>query len=717
MNIEKILVKEFQMRPVHIRNIMGLIEAGNTIPFIARYRKELTGSCDDQVLRDISDRLGYLKNLDQRKQEVLAAIGERGKLTRELEMSIRSAATLAELEDLYRPYKQKRRTRATVARERGLWPLARILYAQDVRGDSLEQVAAPFVVPEKDVPNSKTALTGAMDIVAEMLSDDAKLRAHLRKLMQDSATVKSMAVKENEDSVYRTYYDFSQPVSKIPPYRVLALDRGEKAGYLKVAIQLDDNKALAVIASHILKENTATEQIMRSVIKDAWQRLLYPSLEREVRTGLTGNAQEQAIRMFGQNLRPALMQPPLHGKVVMGFDPAYRTGCKLAIVDTTGKVLDTGVIFPTPPKSSVVEAKKTIKKLIEKHQVEVIAIGNGTASKESEVFVAQVIAELPQPVAYIMVNEAGASVYSASKLAAKEFPKYDVSLRSAISIARRLQDPLAELVKIAPKSIGVGQYQHDMPQRRLDETLKGVVEDCVNSVGVDVNTASPSLLSYVAGLTASTAESIHAYRMENGAFTTRMQLKNVPKLGPKAYGQCAGFLRISGGKQILDNTAVHPESYAAVKKLLALFDFAEEDIASGTLATLDDKIAQYGEAEAAERCGIGIPTLHDIIAELKKPGRDIRDALPEPALRQDVMDISGLKPGMEFNGTVRNVIDFGAFIDIGVHQDGLVHISQMADRYIKHPSEVVQVGDIVKVYVLSVDVEKNRISLSMLDGN
>lgn len=715
MNIEKILVEEFQMKPAYIRNIMNLINAGNTIPFIARYRKELIGSCDDQVLRDISDRIGYLENLNQRMQEVLTSIDEQGKLTIELKKAIQSSATLAELEDLYRPYRQKRRTRATIARERGLGPLADILYIQDV--DSMEQAAAPFINPAKDVPDSKAALAGAMDIVAEILSDDAKLRVRLRELIQSSAIVESRAAKKNEDSVYRTYYDFSQPVPKLPPHRVLAIDRGEKTGYLKVAIRLDDNRAFAVMENHVLKKDTATEPIMREIIKDAWQRLLFPSLEREVRANLTMNAQEQAIRMFGQNLKSALLQPPLRGKVVMGFDPAYRTGCKLAIVDAAGKVLDTGVIFPTPPKSRVEEAKKAIKELIRKHQVEVIAIGNGTASKESELFVAQVIAELPQPVAYVMVNEAGASVYSASKLAAKEFPEYDVSLRSAISIARRLQDPLAELVKIDPKSIGVGQYQHDMPQKKLNETLKGVVEDCVNSVGVDVNTASPSLLSYVAGLTAAASENIYAYRTKNGAFQTRAQLKKVPKLGPKAYEQCAGFLRISDGKQVLDNTGVHPESYTAVKKLLALFGFTEKDIALGTLNALGIKLAQYGEAEAAEQCGIGIPTLRDIIAELKKPGRDIRDSLPKPVLRQDVMDISDLKPGMEFEGTVRNVIDFGAFVDIGVHQDGLVHISQMTNRYIKHPGEVVQVGDTVRVRVLSVDVEKNRISLSMLGGN
>jgi uncharacterized protein len=521
---------------------------------------------------------------------------------------------------------------------------------------------------------------------------------------------------KKEDSVYSTYYDFSQPVSKIPPHRVLAINRGEKEEFLKAAVQIDDNAAIAVMSGFALKNNAITASAMRETIKDAWQRLIYPSLEREVRSSLTERANDQAIRMFGQNLKPALMQPPLHGKVVLGLDPAYRTGCKLAVVDATGKALDTAVIYPTPPNNKTEEAKKIMTALISKYSVEVIAIGNGTASKESEIFVARVIGELDEKVSYTIVNEAGASVYSASKLAAKEFPDYDVSLRSAVSIARRLQDPMAELVKIDPKAIGVGQYQHDMPVKRLDETLKGVVEECVNSAGVDVNTASPFLLSYVAGLSPSTSENICAYREENGAFAARTQLKKVPKLGPKAYEQCAGFLRIPGGKQVLDNTAVHPESYQAAKKLLSLFGLEEKDVTSGAVTGLDEKIRQYGETKAAEQCGVGVPTLMDIAAELQKPGRDIRDSLPMPVLREDVIDISGLKPGMEFTGTVRNVIDFGAFVDIGVHQDGLVHISKMADRYIKHPSEVVKVGDTVKVRVLSVDIDKNRISLSMTGG-
>ena len=714
-SMEKILVEEFQLEPRYERNIITLIDEGNTIPFIARYRKELTGSCDEQVLRAISDRLTYLRNLDKRKEEVLEVIKEQGKLADALEEAVRSAATLAEVEDLYRPYKQKRRTRATVARERGLARLADILYAQELRQGSMEEAALPFVDGAKDVPDVQAALEGAIDIVAEVLSDDAALRKQLRRLIDRGAVLESKAAKD-EDSVYGTYYDFAQPVSKIPPHRILAINRGEKEGYLKASIQVDDAAAVAVMGRMVLKDNAITAPYMRAVIKDAWQRLIGPSLEREVRGNLTEGANEQAIRMFGQNLKPALMQPPLHGKVVLGLDPAYRTGCKLAVVDATGKALDTAVIYPTPPNNQVKEAKKIVKALIAKYHVEVIAIGNGTASKESELFVVQVIGELQEKVSYMMVNEAGASVYSASKLAATEFPDYDVSLRSAVSIARRLQDPMAELVKIDPKAIGVGQYQHDMPAGRLDEALKGVVEDCVNSVGVDVNTASPSLLSYVAGLTASTSQNICDYRMANGAFAGRTQLKKVRGLGPKAYEQCAGFLRIPGGKQILDNTAVHPESYPAAKKLLLILGFAEKDIAGGALSGMDDKIRQSGEARVAEQCGIGVPTLRDIAAELQKPGRDIRDSLPKPVLREDVMDIADVKPGMELTGTVRNVIDFGAFVDIGVHQDGLVHISRMADRYIGHPSEVVKVGDIVKVHVLSVDVEKNRISFSMVGG-
>lgn len=714
MNIEQVLAEQFNIQPKYVRNIVELIDEGNTIPFIARYRKELTGSCDDQVLRDVSERLTYLRNLEKRKEEVKLAIAEQGKLSAELERALAAAGTLAEVEDLYRPFKQKRRTRASIAKELGLEPLANILYAQELRSGSMEVEAKAFVSSEKGVTSVEVALAGAMDIVAEWLSDDAEMRKRLRQLIDKNAVLASQAATQ-EDSVYGTYYDFAEAVGKVPSHRVLAINRGEKEGFLKVSVQVDEEQALAVMRRVALKRNPLTEAYMEETIQDAWRRLVFPSLERGVRSELTEKAHEQAIRMFGQNLKPTLMQPPLHGKVVLGLDPAYRTGCKLAVVDSTGKVLDTAVIFPTPPNNKVAESERVLKALIAKHKVEVIAIGNGTASRESEVFVAKVIGDVEEKVSYAIVNEAGASVYSASKLAAKELPDYDVSLRSAVSIARRLQDPLAELVKIDPKAIGVGQYQHDMPEKRLDETLRNVVEDCVNSVGVDVNTASPALLSYVAGLTAATSENIYLYRLENGAFTSRAQLKKVPKLGPKSFEQSAGFLRIRGGKQVLDNTAVHPESYAAAKRLLQLFRYSERDVAEGALAGLAEKIEGFGEAEVAEHCGVGLPTLRDIVAELQRPGRDIRDSLPQPELRVNVMDISDLQEGMIVSGTVRNVIDFGAFVDIGVHQDGLVHISKMAQRFIKHPSEVVQVGDIVEVRVLSVDVEKKRISLSMVD--
>lgn len=714
MNIEQVLAEQFNIQPKYVRNIVELIDEGNTIPFIARYRKELTGSCDDQVLRDVSERLTYLRNLEKRKEEVKLAIAEQGKLSAELERALAAAGTLAEVEDLYRPFKQKRRTRASIAKELGLEPLANILYAQELRSGSMEVEAKAFVSSEKGVTSVEVALAGAMDIVAEWLSDDAEMRKRLRQLIDKNAVLASQAATQ-EDSVYGTYYDFAEAVGKVPSHRVLAINRGEKEGFLKVSVQVDEEQALAVMRRVALKRNPLTEAYMEETIQDAWRRLVFPSLERGVRSELTEKAHEQAIRMFGQNLKPTLMQPPLQGKVVLGLDPAYRTGCKLAVVDSTGKVLDTAVIFPTPPNNKVAESERVLKALIAKHKVEVIAIGNGTASRESEVFVAKVIGDVEEKVSYAIVNEAGASVYSASKLAAKELPDYDVSLRSAVSIARRLQDPLAELVKIDPKAIGVGQYQHDMPEKRLDETLRNVVEDCVNSVGVDVNTASPALLSYVAGLTAATSENIYLYRLENGAFTSRAQLKKVPKLGPKSFEQSAGFLRIRGGKQVLDNTAVHPESYAAAKRLLQLFRYSERDVAEGALAGLAEKIEGFGEAEVAEHCGVGLPTLRDIVAELQRPGRDIRDSLPQPELRVNVMDISDLQEGMIVSGTVRNVIDFGAFVDIGVHQDGLVHISKMAQRFIKHPSEVVQVGDIVEVRVLSVDVEKKRISLSMVD--
>lgn len=712
MDFTKLLAEEFKKNESHIANIIALIDEGNTIPFIARYRKEMTGSCDDQVLREIFDRLNYLRNLEKRKTEVIDAITNQGKMTDELLNAIQAVTTLSEVEDLYRPYKQKRRTRATMAREKGLEPLAEIIFTQKMINGTVEELAAPFVSEEKEVPDIESALAGAMDIIAEQLSDDAELRRRLRLILFANAKLTTKATTE-EDSVYRLYYDFTEPIAKLPSHRVLAINRGEKEGFLKVSLDVNQDQIIASIEKHALKPNSITTEYVKQAIKDAWQRLIFPSLEREVRNDLTEKASEQAIKMFGLNLKPLLLQPPVNGKVVLGFDPAYRTGCKIAVVDATGKVLDTTVIYPTPPHKKTEESKKTLKALIEKHGIEVIAIGNGTASKESEIFVAELLKEISQSVSYAMVNEAGASVYSASKLAAEEFPDYDVSLRSAVSIARRLQDPLAELVKIDPKAIGVGQYQHDMPVARLDEQLTGVVEDCVNAVGIDVNTASASLLSYISGLSMAVSKNICAYREENGAFSARTQLKKVPKLGPKAFEQCAGFLRIRNGKNILDNTSVHPESYDAAQKLLNLFAYSKDDVAKGDISSLPDKVKQYGLEKTAEECGVGIPTLQDIITELLKPGRDVRDSLPKPILRADVLNMEDLKPGMDFMGTVRNVIDFGAFVDIGVHQDGLVHISRLTERYVKHPSEVVKVGDIVKVWVLAVEPEKKRISLTM----
>lgn len=713
MDIQQTLAQEFALNPRHVANIIELIDEGSTIPFIARYRKEMTGSCDDQVLREFHDRLTYLRNLEKRKEEVLAAVLEQGKLTEEFERTLKAAKTLAEVEDAYRPYKPKRRTRATIAREKGLQPLAELILAQKIKQGTIQELALPFINKEKGVESVEDAVAGAQDIVAEMLSDDAVLRKKLRNLIWNKGIVSTKSATE-EDTVYRLYYDFEEAVSKIPSHRILAINRGEKEGILKVAIKIEEASANKILFCDVIKQNSTTRQLVEQAAQDSWQRLLFPSLEREVRTELTDMASEQAIKMFGQNLKPTLMQPPLRDKTVLGLDPAYRTGCKIAVVDKTGNVLDTTVIYPTPPNNKIEESERILTGLIQKHAVDVIAIGNGTASKESELFIAKLIKQLPRPISYAMVNEAGASVYSASKMAAQEFPEFDVSLRSAVSIARRLQDPMAELVKIDPKAIGVGQYQHDMPQKRLDETLCGVVEDCVNSVGVDANTASAALLSYISGLTAATSANIETYRKENGAFTARTQLKKVPKLGPKAYEQCAGFLRIIDGKNFLDNTAVHPESYDAVKKLLGLFGYGAQDVQKGGLVLLSEKIKTYGEENVAQECGIGVPTLRDMVAELLKPGRDIRDSLPKPELRTDIMDMNDLKPGMELSGTVRNVIDFGAFVDIGVHQDGLVHISKMSNRYIKHPSEAAKVGDVVTVWVLSVDSEKKRISLSMV---
>ena len=706
------LAKEFQLKPEYAKNIVTLIDEGNTIPFIARYRKEMTGSCDDQVLRELHERLDYLRNLEKRKEEIVGAITEQEKMTDELRTEIAEAQTLARLEDIYRPFKQKRRTRATVARERELEPLAQLIASQTMRSGDLLSEAEKYINEEKGVASAQEAIAGAQDIIAELVSDDAQARQMLRELYERTALLTAAAAKE-EDSVYATYYDYSEPATKVPSHRVLAINRGEKEGYLKVGVEVDAARAVERLTRMFLTEKSVTDDYYAEAIEDAYKRLIAPSLEREIRSGLTERADEQAIKIFGLNLKALLMQPPVKGKVTLGFDPAYRTGCKIAVVDATGKVLDTTVVYPTPPQNKVEEAKAKLKQLINKHKVDVIAIGNGTASKESEIFVAELLREVDRPVSYMVVNEAGASVYSASKLGAKEFPEFDVSLRSAVSIARRLQDPLAELVKIDPKSVGVGQYQHDMPQRQLDDTLAGVVEDCVNRVGVDLNTASAPLLSYVSGLSASVAQNVVAYREENGAFTARPQLKKVAKLGPKAYEQCAGFLRIPGAKNMLDNTGVHPESYAAAQELLTLFGYQTGDIAEQGAAGLSEKVKEMGAAKAAQACGVGVPTLRDIVEELSKPGRDVRDELPPPMLRTDVMDMKDLKPSMQMKGTVRNVVDFGVFVDIGVHQDGLVHISQITNRYIKHPSEVLQVGDVVDVWVLNVDVEKKRISLTM----
>ena len=712
MEFSAILSNEFGIAQNLVENIIALIDEGNTIPFIARYRKERTGSCDDQVLRELADRLTYLRSLQKRKEEITSSIAEQGKLTEELSADIAAAETLARLEDIYRPYKQKRRTRATVAKERGLEPLARKILAQDLKTGSLEALAVPFIDAEKEVLTAEDAIAGACDIIAEEISDSAQGRLLLREYYQKNAVLHSVKAKE-EESVYSMYYDYTEPVSKIPSHRVLAINRGENEEFLKVAVDVDANFACGLLGGLFVKKGSLTTDTVRTALEDAYKRLIHPSLEREIRSDLTDMANEQAIKNFGVNLKALLMQPPVKGKTVLAIDPAYRTGCKIAVVDPTGKVLATTVIYPTPPQNKVEEAKKTLKALIREHGVQVLSIGNGTASKESEIFAAELIREMDCGLSYMMVNEAGASVYSASKLGAQEFPEFDVSLRSAVSIARRLQDPLAELVKIDPKSVGVGQYQHDMPAKRLDETLTGVVEDCVNRVGVDLNTASAALLGYVSGLSAAVAKNVVAFREENGEFSSSAQLKKVPKLGPKAFEQCAGFLRIPHAKNVLDQTGVHPESYEAAKKVLALFSYTLDDVSVGGLSGLPDKIAAEGENDVAQRCGIGVPTLRDIVADLMKPGRDLRDELPPPMLRSDIMEMKDLKAGMELKGTVRNVIDFGVFVDIGVHQDGLVHISQITNRFIKHPSEVLKVGDIVTVWVLGVDTAKKRISLTM----
>ena len=710
--IAHLLAQELGQSETHVQNVIDLLDGGNTIPFIARYRKELHGSMDDTTLRALEERLGYLRNLQQRREEVKSSIENQGKLTEELSAAIDAAATLAEVEDLYRPYKPKRRTRATMAREKGLEPLAAVLFAQQPDGPAPEAAAADYVDPEKGVESVEDALQGASDIIAEQISDEADIRKSLRVLMLRRAALRTQAAGE-EDSVYRLYYDFSQPLARLQGHQILAINRGEREGFLKVSVEMDREEALVVLRRAVLMPGAPAMAFVRAAAEDAYDRLLQPAMEREIRSTLTDQADEGAIGQFALNLKPLLMQPPVKGHVTMGLDPGYRMGCKVAVVDATGKVLDTAVVYPTYGERQKNEAIAKLAAMVRRHGVTHIAIGNGTASRETEQMAVELIRQVGGGLSYMIVSEAGASVYSASPLAAEEFPQFDVNLRSAVSIARRLQDPLAELVKIDPKAIGVGQYQHDMPPKRLDEALGGVVEDCVNAVGVDVNTASPSLLNRVAGLNTTTAKNIVKYREENGPFTARKQILKVPKLGPKAYEQCAGFLRVPESKNVLDNTAVHPESYAAAEKLLSETGYTLADVAAGKLGDLKTRMDRAGVEALAARCGVGVPTLLDVAAELMKPGRDPRDELPPPILRTDVLEMKDLKPGMVLTGTVRNVIDFGVFVDIGVHQDGLVHISQVSSKFIKHPSEVVSVGDIVQVVVLEVDEKKKRISLSM----
>ena len=709
------IARELSLTPQNVQGAIDLIDAGNTIPFIARYRKEATGSMDDQVLRTLGDRLDYLRGLDKRKAEVSASITEQGAMTRELRDSLESARTLAEVEDLYRPYKPKRKTRASIARARGLQPLADAIWEQRPDFDP-EQAAAAFCGDE--VPDARAALAGAQDILAERISDDARCRAELRRYYRAFGRIRSVDAKKG-DSVYAPYYDYAEPLNKIPGHRVLALDRGEREGYIKVGIEVEPERAMAITAWMFARKKNggASARLVEAAARDAYTRLIHPSLENELRTELTAAADEGAIAVFGDNLRQLLLQPPIPGKVVMGLDPGYRMGCKVAVVDPTGKVLDTGVVYPVPEFKRVDQAKAAVKGMVLRHHVELMAIGNGTAGRETEQFAAQVIRELAAEqglhLQYMVVSEAGASVYSASKLAAEEFPQFDVNLRSAVSIARRLQDPLAELVKIDPKAIGVGQYQHDMPQKRLTETLDGVVEDCVNSVGVDLNTASAPLLRRVAGITAATAKNIVARREQEGAFTSRAQLKKVKGLGPKAFEQCAGFLRLPHAADPLDGTAVHPESYPAARGLLQACGYQPAEIGGASMQDLPARVRAKGEKALCEALGVGRPTLQDIVAELCRPGRDVRDSLPKPLLRSDVMKMEDLTPGMELTGTVRNVIDFGAFVDIGVHQDGLVHISQISDRFVKHPRDLLQVGQLVRVRVLEVDLPRKRIALTM----
>ncbi len=741
MEIYEALAKEFNIKEEYSKNLINLLDEDATIPFIARYRKEMHGSLDDQVIRAFADRLQYLRNFEDRKKTIIKSIDEQGKLTDEIVKKLDEAKTLTELEDIYRPYKPKRKTRATEAIAKGLEPLADIIMAQKEEGKSLEELATPFIDEEKGVKTTEEAIQGAKDIIAERISDDSDTRKELREFMQKSAFIVSVMKKEKETKkkkdepkvvnnadkyqdkegnekatsadTYQMYDGFKQEVAKIPSHRVLAMNRGENEGFLKVTLEFNEEKCLEIIENHFKIKDTLFKDILIETHQDSFSRLISPSLEREVRSELTDKANEQAIHNFELNLKPLLMEAPLKGKRILGFDPGYRMGCKLAVIDENGTVLDTNVIYPTEPFKKIDEAKRVMSMLISKHKVDVISIGNGTASKESEIFVADLIKLLDRKVNYAVVSEAGASVYSASKIGAEEFPDYNVNLRSAVSIARRLQDPLAELIKIDVKSIGVGQYQHDMPQKRLTEVLDGVVEDCVNAVGADINTASPSLLKRVAGLNEGIAKNIVAYREQNGAFKTRKEFTKVPKLGAKAFEQCAGFLRILNGKEILDNTSVHPESYDSAKKLLKVFGMTEDDVKNGNVARLPELVADYGEEKLAKEIELGVPTMMDIVSELVKPGRDIREEAEHLELRTDVLGIEDLKEGMTLKGTVRNVIDFGAFVDIGVHQDGLVHISEICDRYIKHPSEELTVGQIVKVKVISLDIPKKRIGLSI----
>lgn len=714
MNIVETIAKELNLSPEQVEKTVALIDEGNTIPFIARYRKEVTGSLDDTVLRNLDERLTYLRNIEKRRQEVKDLIAAQDKLTPEIATAIDRAVTITEVDDIYRPFRPHRKTRASVARERGLEPLAAEILAQrPAYTPTLEEQANAFISEEAGVLNAEDALAGARDIIAEDISDNADYRKALRSQTMEYGTLSVRATRE-EDSVYSQYYEYDEPLKKIPAHRILAINRGEKEEFLKVAVTVPAEIVLNYLCNRIVTNpQSPASTYLTAAIVDSYDRLIAPSIEREIRSDLFDQACEGAIKVFADNLSHLLLQSPLKGKTVLGFDPGYVNGCKLAVVDKTGKVVDTGVIYPTKPRSRTDEAKRVIKRMIREHGVDIIAIGNGTASRESEQFIAETLREIPENCKYIIVSEAGASIYSASKLAAEEFPEYDVMQRSAVSIARRLQDPLAELVKIDPKGIGVGQYQHDMKQARLDQALTGVVEDCVNAVGVDLNTASYSLLSYVSGINLAGAKNIVKYREENGEFTSRAQVLKVPRIGAKAYEQCAGFLRVPGSREILDNTGVHPESYAIARSLLSLFGLTEDDVRAGHLAGLGAQVRERGMANVCRELGVGEPTLADIIAELEKPGRDLRDSMPAPELRTDVMELEDLKPDMILTGTVRNVIDFGAFVDIGVHQDGLVHISELADHFVKHPSEVVSVGDIVQVRVLGVDVKKKRISLSM----